>query len=141
MPAVTAGGTAAFPAVASRGRLTPAWWHSRLTPAWWLSLAAATVLFGLDLVGELRGGGDKAAYASVVVGVMWLATGLTVWATRPQSNPLGPLWAWWQVTGVVETLPLVYPTNKAAFTVGVLLLSTASIMGAHWILMYPTGKL
>src|SRR5262245_58535554 len=141
MRAVIAARRTAASVVVSRGGLAPAWWRSRLTPAWWSAAAAALVVFALDLVGELRGGGDAAAYVYVAVMVFVLATGLTIWATRPQLNPIGPLWTWFAILHVVENLPAVYPTNKAAVTVGILLGGTGAITGGWFILAYPTGKL
>src|SRR5262249_13512374 len=60
--------------------------------------------------------------------------------TRPQLNPIGPLWAWSLIFGLVENLPAVYPTSKAAVTIRILLGGTGGVTGGGLILAYPTGN-
>jgi len=117
-------------------------WRSRLTPAWTVTAVAAAAVFAVDLHGLLATQGTEvAAYAYLGTMVFQSATGFAVWATRPAFNPLGPLWAISPILRVIENLPVVFPTNEAAATFGNLLVGVGAVMGAHWILSYPTGKL
>jgi len=116
-------------------------WLRRLTPAWWLTASAGACIFALDLHGELNSpGSTAAAYAFLMAMFVLSVTGFVVWAVRPEFNPLGALWTIFPIVHVVENLPAVYPTSKAATTVGYLLLGTAAVMGAQFIMSYPTGK-
>lgn len=117
-------------------------WARRLTPAWWVTAAAGATVFAIDLHGELRTPrAPIAAYAYLATMVFMSTCGFVVWAVRWRFNPLGSLWAISPIIHVVENLPAVYPTSKAATTTGNLLLGVGAVVGAQWVLSYPSGRL
>jgi hypothetical protein len=63
------------------------WREGNRTPGWWAAAAVGVALFALDLAGQLEDGivkGSSVLYF-VAMGIA-MATGLWVWAWRPQTH-------------------------------------------------------
>jgi signal transduction histidine kinase len=69
-----------------------------------------------------------------------MATGLWVWAWRPQTH-LGPLIFWWPALSVAADLVVPYPTDRLVATIGLALYVIGPIVYVHMTLSYPNGRM
>ena len=90
------------------------WSAGRRTPAWWVAAALGIGVFALDLAGQLQDGivtGSSVLFF-VAMGTA-LATGLWVWAWRPQTR-MGTLIFWWPALSLAADLVVAYPGPRAS---------------------------
>jgi signal transduction histidine kinase len=117
------------------------WREGNRTPGWWAAAAVGVALFALDLAGQLEDGivkGSSVLYF-VAMGIA-MATGLWVWAWRPQTH-MGPLIFWWPALSLAADLVIPYPTSRLATTAGLALFLMGPIVYAQMTLSYPNGRL
>jgi signal transduction histidine kinase len=117
------------------------WRQGKRTPGWWAAAAVGVALFALDLAGQLEDGivkGSSVLYFAAM-GVA-MATGLWVWAWRPQTH-MGPLIFWWPALSLGADLVVPYPTSRLATTAGLALFLMGPIVYAQMTLSYPNGRL
>ena len=117
------------------------WRQGKRTPGWWAAAAVGLALFFLDLAGQLADGIVKgpSVLFFVAMGIA-MATGLWVWAWRPQTH-MGPLIFWWPALSLAGDLFIPYPTSRLATTAGLALFLMGPIVYAQMTLSYPNGRL
>jgi signal transduction histidine kinase len=117
------------------------WRQGRRTAGWWAALALGVTVYALDLSGQLE---DDIVSGSTVMFFVAMgvatATGLWVWAWRPQTH-MGPLIFWWPTLSIAADLIVPYPTSRLATTIGLALYVIGPIVYAQMTLSYPNGKL
>jgi signal transduction histidine kinase len=117
------------------------WRQGRRTAGWWAALALGVTVYALDLSGQLE---DDIVSGSTVLFFVAMgvatATGLWVWAWRPQTH-MGPLIFWWPTLSIAADLIVPYPTSRLATTIGLALYVIGPIVYAQMTLSYPNGKL
>jgi hypothetical protein len=78
------------------------------------------------------------AYAGYLVALVSITLGVLVWERRPDSRT-GTLLIAFPLAGVLAD-PIVFPGSRVAVTVGLAAALLGTVIAAHLILSYPTGR-
>jgi signal transduction histidine kinase len=117
------------------------WRQGHRTATWWVAAILGPGLLALDLYGQIHHHTVQGATALFFVAMtVAMATGLWVWAWRPQTH-MGPLIFWWPALSVAADLVVPYPTDRLVTTIGLALYVIGPIVYVHMTLSYPNGRM
>jgi len=114
------------------------WRQGHRTATWWVAAILGPGLLALDLYGQIHHhtvqGSTVLFFVAMTVA---MATGLWVWAWRPQTH-MGPLIFWWPALSVAADLVVPYPTDRLVTTIGLALY--AWLLGAAAVLIWRVTR-